>query len=321
MASLDPAEQGSHLAVATSPRRVLVTGAAGFTGRYLVQELLAHGWQVWGMQQGSHSSAELSQGMHVVQADLLNPASLDAAVQQVQPHAVVHLAAVAFVAHGNAEDFYRVNVAGTRHLLAALANLPQVPQKVLLASSANVYGAAAQGQLDEATPFDPANDYAVSKVAMEMMARLWRDRLPLVITRPFNYTGWGQAENFLVPKIVAHFRRRAPHIELGNLDVWRDFSDVRQVVQIYRRLLDTPDLDSGSVFNVGSEQLYSLREIIAMAENLTEHTLQVSVNPAFVRANEVKTLCASTARLRQVLGNDQPIVLRDTLAWMLDAHA
>ena len=282
--------------------RVLITGASGFTGRYMSQELQAHGWAPVALQ-----------------ANLLDAQALHDAVQQAQPMAVVHLAAVAFVAHGEAEDFYRVNVVGTRNLLAALAALSQPLQRVLLASSANVYGNTAAGLLGEDTPLNPANDYAVSKAAMEMMARLWIERLPIVITRPFNYTGAGQAEQFLVPKIVAHFRQRAAEIELGNLQVWRDFSDVRQIVAIYRRLLELPKLDSGSVFNVGSQRLHSLGDILALAQELTGHQMQVRVNPAFVRANEVRELRADTSRLRASIGQFEPIALRETLQWMLRA--
>lgn len=293
-------------------KRVLITGANGFTGRYVAAELARHGWEVWGT--GSHEDPDESRYRR---ADLTDADGLRDVIDEVQPDAVVHLAAIAFVGHGDTAAFYAVNLIGTRNLLSALAVCKKRPGCVLLASSANVYGNSSEGVLSEAAPLNPANDYAVSKLAMEYMARLWMDKLPLVIARPFNYTGVGQAESFLLPKIVGHFRRKAAVIELGNLDVSRDFSDVRAVAQAYRRLLET--CPKGATVNVCSGQSHSLREVLLLAEKITGHSLRVEVNPAFVRDNEVKTLRGDAARLRSYIGDWETQPLEDTLRWMSDA--
>jgi nucleoside-diphosphate-sugar epimerase len=212
---------------------------------------------------------------------------------------------------------YRVNVVGTRNLLEALAAGPHKPSCVLLASSANIYGNADVPVIDENVPPAPANDYAVSKLAMEYMARLWMDRLPITIARPFNYTGVGQTENFLLPKIVSHFRKEARRIELGNLAIARDFSDVRMVAKSYRRLLAAAP--SGEAFNVCSGQPHSLESLIDIMSDIAGYRIEVHVNPAFVRANEVLTLTGSNAKLARVIGKIEPTPLPDTLRWMYTA--
>ncbi|GGD34209.1 GDP-mannose 4,6-dehydratase [Pseudoxanthomonas indica] len=294
------------------PQRALITGVRGFTGRYLSRELQEHGYDVFGL--GNSGSDEAG----YFRVDLDDPAALRAAIDQVRPDLVFHLAALAFVAHGNPDDFYQVNVVGTRHLLDAIHASAHRPVKVLVASSANIYGNSSASVLAEETPPAPSNDYAVSKLAMEYMAWLWSDRLPITVVRPFNYTGVGQDENFLLPKIVSHFRKRAAYIELGNIDVSRDFSDVRTFVQLYRRLAESSDAVGGT-FNFSSGKSHSLQEVIAMCESLTGHSMEIRINPAFVRPNEVKTLRGDNSRLRSVLGTWNEIELRDTLAWMLDA--
>ncbi len=293
-------------------RRALITGIKGFTGGYVAAELERHGWEVCGI--GAQAEAEDPRYRHV---DLTDAPAVRDILAELQPNVVVHLAAIAFVGHGDADAFYTVNVIGTRNLLAALAANDKPPECVLLASSANVYGNTTEGVLSETSPPDPANDYAVSKLSMEYMARLWMNRLPIVITRPFNYTGVGQTESFLLPKIVGHFRRKAEVIELGNLDVWRDFSDVRAVAQAYRRLAEA--CPAGKVVNVCSGQTHSLRDVLAMATSISGHELRVEVNPAFVRANEVKTLSGNPERLCSLIGEWSSLPLEETLRWMLEA--
>lgn len=282
--------------------RILVTGLGGFTGHYLQREMEEHGHQVVGLT-----------------ADLTNLEDVKQEIRSVQPEAVIHLAAMSSVVHGDANAFYRVNLIGTRNLLEALAeHVPDI-QSVLLASSANIYGNTTSGVIDESVSPSPMNDYAVSKLAMEYMARLWMDKLPIVIARPFNYTGVGQTISFLLPKIVDHFRRGASEIELGNLDVARDFSDVRTVAAIYRKLVESRPV--GEVFNVCSGEAFSLSEVLNMMAEIAGYAVKVNVNPSFVRANEVKRLVGSSDKLARHIGVQDRISLRSTLMWMYSASA
>ncbi|MFP5391764.1 MAG: NAD-dependent epimerase/dehydratase family protein, partial [Gammaproteobacteria bacterium] len=262
-------------------KRALITGLGGFTGRYLAQELEQAGYEVF----GTALPGEGQSGPNIFTVDLCDRAAVAAMVEQVQPDVVAHLAGIAFVAYSNVDLIYRVNIVGTRNLLEALAAQRHTPSAVLLASSANVYGNACAGVIDEKVAPAPANDYAVSKLAMEHMAQLWTDKLPIIIVRPFNYTGVGQTENFLLPKIVSHFRKGARAIELGNLKVERDFSDVRMVAQSYRRLLAVGP--AGESFNVCSGRGHSLSGVIDVMAQIAGYGIDVKVNPAFVRPKEV----------------------------------
>lgn len=296
--------------------KILITGSRGFTGNHLVPLLLARGHEVVGLEHASVKGPLLSPSVF---CDLTDAEAVKRVVAQVNPSHVVHLAAVSFVGNANTGDqelaFYRVNLFGTQNLLSALDALPEKPKKVVVASSANVYGTPSGVEvLDESVAPMPVNHYAISKLAMEHMARTWFPKMPIVVTRPFNYTGPGQDEKFVVPKIVSHFRRGEKKIELGNLDVSRDFSDVRDVVRCYADLLDSAP--HSSVLNICSGRALSLREILAMMEEIAGRGIEVSVNPAFVRANEIPRLLGCNKRLRDALGFAPEIPMRQTLASM-----
>lgn len=297
--------------------RTLITGVGGFTGGYLARELADRGHEIHGVVH--HRLISAIPGVNTLHVcDLKDVAALSKIVGLVQPDNVVHLAAIAFVGHGNIEEMYSTNIVGTRHLLDALSSAVNSPRSVLIASSANIYGNVRGGSIAEETPPAPANDYGVTKLSVEYVTNLYTERLPLIIARPFNYTGVGQTSNFIIPKIVEHIRRGADVIELGNLDVARDFSDVRAVADIYARLLDCQEAIGGT-FNVCSGKAISLAEILDMARRISGRDFQVQINPDFVRANEVKHLCGNPSKLEALIGPSQIPPFEQTLRWMLEA--
>jgi nucleoside-diphosphate-sugar epimerase len=281
---------------------VLLTGANGFTGHVMNTTLRDQGLDVVALA-----------------SDLLDNDALSREVAQIQPDWVIHLAAMSFVGDTNIDAFYRVNVQGTLHLLDALYASVKKPARILIASSANIYGTPSVETIDETVVPAPVNHYACSKLAMEHMVSPWFERLPIVITRPFNYTGLGQSERFLIPKIVSHFAHRAPSIELGNLDVSRDFSDVRDVVKAYMALLKTDAC--GVKVNVCSGRVVSLQHIIEEMNCLAGYRIDVRVNQAFVRANEIPVLRGDHQLLHQLTGVTFDIPIEQTLHDMFTAQS
>ena len=162
--------------------KLLVTGASGFTGKHFVKAAHDYGHEVIALE-----------------ADLRDCDAVKQQVLQAAPEAVVHLAGISFVGHADPCAFYHVNVIGTLNLLDALTALTQPPRGILLASSANVYGNCEQSPITEEQSPAPVNHYAMSKLAMEYMARTYLDRLPLFFARPFNYIGPGQSGVFCYP--------------------------------------------------------------------------------------------------------------------------
>src|SRR5687768_12347158 len=213
------------------PGRVLITGIEGFTGRYLRAVLERQGFEVHGITH--HEPQEPADS----RIDLLDREALSQHVQALRADYFIHLAAITFVAHDDAAEIYSVNVIGSLNLLEAVARAGTPVKKIVLASSANVYGRPARSPVDESTPAAPVNHYGVSKYAMELMAARWFDRLPILLVRPFNYTGVGQDVKFLIPKLVKCFRERSPELDLGDTTVVREFMDVRDVGEAYSHLL------------------------------------------------------------------------------------
>ena len=193
------------------------------------------------------------------------------------------------------EAFYRVHVLGTTNLLNTLTKLEIVPKKIVLASSATVYGNCTTVPTPETQPISPVDHYAMSKAAMEELAKRFMNRLPIIIARPFNYTGPGQHGNFLIPKLIRHFVEKQSAIELGNLNVEREFNDVSTICNAYLGLLDAGI--PGETYNICTGNLRSLGSIIDTLIKITNHSIQININPEFVRPNEVYQMCGNPDKL------------------------
>lgn len=281
--------------------KILLTGACGFTGRHF------------------RESAE-RQGHEVVSPvfELRDPAAIARELAAIDYTHVVHLAAISFAEHADPESLYQVNLLGTLHLLEALLSRGVSVERILLASSANIYGNASVPVIDETICPAPINHYATSKLAMEHMARAYANRLPIVFVRPFNYTGRGQDSAFIVPKLVECFRARASAVEVGNLEVEREFNDVRMVCEAYLRLLVSADI--GCTYNICSGKGYALRDVLEQLGTLSAHRPAIRFTPKFVRSQEVHRLVGDPSRLQSAIGALPEYPLSETLQWMLDAE-
>ena len=288
--------------------RILLTGFSGFTGKYILQSATNFGVDIFCFSEdGTPNSKSIN---------LLDYRAVLEKVKETKPTSVIHLAAISHVQHEPASDFYSVNIGGTRNLLQALSELPSEGLiNTVFASSANIYGNSKQVVLNETTPLKPVNDYGLSKKGMEELLYLWREKIPITITRPFNYTGRGQTENFLIPKIVEAFKLKKQRLELGNLEVSRDFSDVRFIANAYLTL--ATQKSGFRILNLCSGNLVSIREIVSVCTSLTGHRLEVVSNPNFRRRNEILKLKGDTTQMVKYLGYRSAYSIKDTIGWML----
>jgi GDP-4-dehydro-6-deoxy-D-mannose reductase len=290
--------------------RVFVTGADGFVGRVLMARLRARGAEPIGSDRD--------------QLDVADGARLRAALAAARPDAVVHLAAVSFVpdAEQDRARAFRVNYVGTRNVLAATA--AEAPRaRVLLVSSSTVYGAAAPGAppFDEAAPLRPANAYARTKAAADLLGAAYAARgLALWRARPWNHTGAGRPDRFVESSLARQLAeieagRRAPRLEVGALDSVRDFLHVDDVVDAYLALLEG-GAEPG-VYNVASGTGVAIRGLLERLLALTAARPEVAVDPLRVRPPDASV--GSAARLRASTGwaPRRPLdaALAELLAW------
>lgn len=290
-------------------KRILITGIDSFTGNHLSLHLQNKMYDVYG-------TSLFNERDKTYKCDITDKEVVRSVLKKVNPDVIIHLSGISFSAHGNNEDFYKVNTIGTTNILDALIELDMTPSKVILASSATIYGNQGLEVLDESLCPMPANHYGASKYAMECMAKNYFNKLNIIITRPFNYTGVNQEEHFLIPKIIKHFKEAKKVIELGNLDVSREFNNVNFVCEVYEKLLCCDK--NSEVVNICSNRGIKLLDVIKIMNEISGYEIEIQVNPAFVRKDEIKSLTGSPAKLFDMIGNLEQCEFKDTLMDMFE---
>ncbi|NOJ98301.1 NAD-dependent epimerase/dehydratase family protein [Corallococcus coralloides] len=306
--------------------RVLVTGADGFVGRHACAALRAAGDEVVEVH-GPRGEGISSTALHF---DIADEAKVKAAVSEVKPDSVLHLAGFSSVAksHQNPARVFAVNTMGVVHLLTALReSAPKA--RVLMVGSGEVYGPVAEGtRAAESHPHVPLSPYAASKSAGELAGeQFFRSYgMEVILARPFNHLGAGQDPTFVVPSFAAQIRAIAlgtvdPVLRTGNLDAIRDFSHVKDVVDAYRLLLLQGE--AGQAYNVGSGEGRTIRSLLEEMLQLSGVQARIELDPARLRPSDIPSLVADTGKLRALGWAPRLTVadaLRDVLGPRVNSH-
>ena len=273
--------------------KVIIVGASGFVGGYLARELDSAG----------HSTVKVD----LPEVNLLDAKQVDALVEGAKPDAVVNLAAISSVGTSwkCPADTISVNVNGTLNLLEAIRkHAPHA--KTLLIGSAEEYAVPeGEKQLRETDPLEASNPYGISKIAQENFAQLYRKKYgkSIVCTRSFNHTGVGQTTTFALPSFVKQVAAidksgKPGQIRVGNLSAWRDFSDVEDVVHVYRMLLENDN--EFDTYNVGSGIAHRIEDLLKdVILKFTPVDIEIVVDPEKVRPVETPYLCADNSRIKK----------------------
>jgi GDP-4-dehydro-6-deoxy-D-mannose reductase len=294
--------------------RAAVTGSSGFVGSHLVPYLRGRGDDVVTIDRTGTPPV-----------DVTDAGKVRAVLEAARPDAVYHLAALSHVGQSwdAPETVFRVNALGALNVLRACIDTGV--GRVLIAGSADVYGAVAKENLPlpEEAPIRPITPYGASKAAADILAlqAFLGDGLPTLRVRAFNHTGPGQSTSMLVPGLARRIadaeRAGGSKISVGNLDVVRDLSDVRDVVRAYRLLVERGE--PGEAYNVCSGRGVSVRDVADKMLSMSDAPLELIVDPQLVRPVDVPRLVGSAGRLHAVTGWTPEIELDRTLADVLAA--
>ncbi len=306
--------------------RVLITGAGGFVGGVLAPRLVAAGHAVWGVERRERP---LPEGVTRCVADLADAGAACAVCEQARPDWIVHLAAQSSVraSFDAPAETVTGNTMPALHLLEAMRRgAAPAGARILVVGSADAYGLVPSDRLPvrEDAPLDPRSPYALSKAMQEGLARMWSQRFGVdaVMTRSFNHTGPGQRDAFVLSsfarQVAAVADGRAPAVlRVGNLDVRRDFTDVRDVCDAYVALLERGE--RGKVYNVCSGRAVGLRDVLETLCDIAGVSVRIEVDPDRLRPVDMPELRGDPGRIERATGWRASIplerTLRDLLAW------
>jgi len=309
--------------------KALVTGANGFAGTHLVRLLLSEGWKILGITNDLRLNPHLSgtaDSFTLEELDICDRQRLTALLESFKPERVFHLAAVTLkdLSRSAVEELYRVNVLGTQNLLFSLLEAKLEPAILITGSSAS-YAAmhsADAAPLTEESPLSPQTVYGASKLAQETLASSLGagTGLGVVRTRAFNHTGPGEGPRMACSSFAKQIAEceagRGDSIKVGNLESFRDYCDVRDVVRAY--FLVATKSRAGDVFNVCSGKAVRMRRIVDILVSLSKTKIRVLEESSKFTASDVSYQRGDYSKIRATLGWEPEIPLEKSLSDLLD---
>lgn len=296
--------------------RILISGVSGFVGQHLAQYLSDHekNAEIFGIERNIRPFElfpSLTKKIKVINCDITNKHEVDQAINQIRPQEVYHLAGFASGAGKDRELIFSVNIDGTVNLLESLTKV-NLPVKVLLASTAYVYGAVKKCANEKAL-LCPKSYYDQSKVKMEIESRRFiSDDLQIIITRATNHAGAGQSLGFVVPDLAQQIAsaKDDAQILVGNLQAKRDLFDVRDCIMAYHLVMKKGL--NGEVYNLGSGKVRSIKEILEKLIKLSGKKISYKIDPLRTRPSDILLSCVDLAKIK-ALGWKTHIKLDQTL--------
>lgn len=298
-------------------KRVLITGASGFIGQFVLKEMLKNeDIDFFAIDTRKIPNISIEKQELV---SLLDKEKLMEIIKRYKPNVIIHLAAIALVTHDNVGEIYNVNVQGTENLLEVTQEYCDKGTRVILASTAGVYGNQKVEKYKEDLPYNPANNYSYSKMITEYLGKRYKDDLEIVTIRPFNIIGVGQSENFLIPKLVEHFANRKEKLSVGNISSFRDYVDVEYCAEVIMELVLREKIDF-DILNICSGIPTSGEMILQLLQEMTSFKPEIEISKNFVRKNEVWRMIGDTTRLSEFMNGKKSQSVKDILLKMLDYY-